>query len=51
MPVSAAWFFARCWGSRFVTIHQGGHLNAGSGLGDWSEGKKLLLELLNEKEN
>ena len=43
--------FARRWGSRFVTIPQGGHLNAGSGLGDWPQGKKLLKELLNQKGN
>ena len=46
VALDRAEFFARCWGSRFVTIPQGGHLNANSGLGEWLEGKKLLKELL-----
>jgi len=46
VTVDRAEFFARSWGSRFVTIPQGGHLNASSGLGEWPAGKKLLKELL-----
>ncbi|MEJ8821999.1 alpha/beta hydrolase [Variovorax humicola] len=37
------------WGARFVDAGQGGHLNGESGLGDWSEGRKLLNELLKDK--
>ena len=46
VTLERAEFFARSWGSRFVTIPQGGHLNASSGLGEWPEGKKLLKGLL-----
>ncbi len=34
--------FGRAWGSRFVDAGARGHLNADSGLGDWSEGHALL---------
>ncbi|MFD7454478.1 RBBP9/YdeN family alpha/beta hydrolase [Kitasatospora sp. NPDC059827] len=37
--------FARAWGSRYVEPGAYGHLNADSGLGDWPEGRKLLMEL------
>jgi uncharacterized protein len=37
--------FARVWGSRFVTIHGAGHINADSGYGPWPEGRRLLDEL------
>ncbi|PSL46185.1 hypothetical protein CLV51_103161 [Chitinophaga niastensis] len=39
-------FFARHWGSRFVNAGDKGHINAGSGLGEWPEGKNLLKELV-----
>ena len=34
------------WGARFIDRGLGGHLNGESGLGDWSEGRMLLDELL-----
>lgn len=39
---------ARAWGSRVVRIGAHGHINAGSGLGDWLQGRQLLRDLLNE---
>ncbi len=36
---------ATAWGSRFVDLGERGHINAESGLGDWPEGRALLLEL------
>ena len=35
------------WGARFVDLGARGHVNADSGLGDWPEGRALLLELMN----
>jgi predicted alpha/beta hydrolase family esterase len=35
------------WGARFVDLGARGHINADSGLGDWPEGRALLLELMN----
>lgn len=35
------------WGSRFIDLGERGHINAGSGLGDWPEGHAWLLELMN----
>jgi len=37
---------AAAWGSRVVRIGPHGHINADSGLGDWSEGYALLKPLL-----
>lgn len=37
---------AQAWGSRLVEVGPAGHLNAASGLGDWSRGRALLEELL-----
>lgn len=37
---------ADAWGSRLVEIGAAGHINAGSGLGDWPQGRALLDELL-----
>jgi predicted alpha/beta hydrolase family esterase len=37
--------FAADWGSQLFVVPQGGHLNADSGLGDWSSGMKLLTAL------
>lgn len=34
--------FASSWGSRFVDIGAGGHINAESGHGEWPEGERLL---------
>lgn len=36
---------ARAWGSRVVHIGKHGHINASSGLGDWTEGFALLQQL------
>lgn len=36
---------ARFWGSRWVNIGRAGHINAASGLGNWSEGHRLLHSL------
>jgi serine hydrolase len=38
--------FAQAWGSRFVDIGPAGHINSGSGLGDWPEGKRMLRQLM-----
>ena len=45
VSVERAKTFARAWGSRFVLIEGGGHLNTDSGYGDWPEGRRLLDEL------
>ena len=37
---------ARSWGSRFVDVGYAGHINAGSGLGDWPDGEVLLEEIV-----
>ncbi|MDM0056425.1 RBBP9/YdeN family alpha/beta hydrolase [Variovorax fucosicus] len=37
---------AGAWGNRLVEIGAAGHINAGSGLGDWVQGQALLSELL-----
>lgn len=37
--------YARVWGSRFVGIGDGGHINAASGHYKWIEGLALLYEL------
>jgi len=37
------------WQSLWEASDAAWHLNAGSGLGDWPQGKKLLKKLLNEK--
>jgi uncharacterized protein len=36
---------AASWGSRLVNIGNAGHINAASGLGEWSEGHRLLQSL------
>ena len=37
---------ARAWGSRFVLLERGGHINADAGFGPWPEGERLLAELI-----
>jgi uncharacterized protein len=49
VTLARAEFFAKSWGSGFVTIAQAGHINARSGLGEWAEGKKLLQDWLREE--
>ena len=39
---------ARDWNSRFAEAGAVGHVDAGSGLGDWALGQRLLGRLLNE---
>jgi predicted alpha/beta hydrolase family esterase len=36
---------ARAWGSRLIDLGRRGHINAGSGLGTWPEGRAWLDEL------
>ncbi len=38
--------FAASWGSRFVNVGAAGHINVGSGYGEWPEGESLLATLL-----
>jgi uncharacterized protein len=38
-------YFAQRWGSERVDIGEAGHINAASGLGDWSFGLELLQKL------
>ena len=42
---------AQSWGARFIDYGERGHINAESGLGDWTEGQALLQGLLNTKTN
>ena len=37
--------FASCWGSKFVSIGNTGHINAASNLKEWPQGQALLKEL------
>jgi predicted alpha/beta hydrolase family esterase len=37
---------AAAWGSRFVVAGALGHINAASGLGDWSQGREMLEAFL-----
>ena len=34
------------WGARFIDYGERGHINAESGLGDWAEGRALLVDWL-----
>lgn len=44
--------FAHAWGADFVDYGHTGHINAESGLGDWSQGRALLHPFMNlKKEN
>lgn len=36
--------FAQAWGSTFVEIGKGGHINGDAGFGEWPEGLKMLQE-------
>lgn len=48
-PYAAMDFARRCassWGSDLIDVGARGHINAQSELGDWSEGKVLLADLL-----
>jgi uncharacterized protein len=37
---------ATSWGARAVKLGPTGHVNAASGLGDWFEGRRMLLDLM-----
>ena len=37
---------ATAWGSRFVDVGAGGHINADSGIGDWPSGYALFQEFM-----
>jgi len=37
--------FANAWGSEFVNVGAKGHINAGSGFGEWNEGLEFLKNL------
>lgn len=43
--VERAQQFAQAWGARFVDCGKAGHINADSGLGDWLDGHRRLLDL------
>lgn len=45
-PVRRAGAYARAWGSEFVRVQNGGHLNVESGHGEWPLGLALLQSLL-----
>jgi predicted alpha/beta hydrolase family esterase len=44
-PVRLAGAYARAWGSEFVRIQDGGHINIESGHGEWPLGEALLQSL------
>jgi predicted alpha/beta hydrolase family esterase len=46
LKLDRAQYFAEGWGSRFVNIGTGGHINADAGFGPWPQGEKLLQELI-----
>ena len=51
-PYSEVEFAQQCaaaWGSRLVNIGNAGHINAASGLGNWSEGHRMLRSLTAER--
>lgn len=43
LTVAEGW--AQSWGSEFVNIGAGGHINVAAGFGPWPEGEKLLRKL------
>jgi predicted alpha/beta hydrolase family esterase len=47
-PVRQAGAYARAWGSEFVRVQDGGHLNVESGHGEWPLGLALLQSLVGE---
>jgi predicted alpha/beta hydrolase family esterase len=46
LTLDRAKYFADGWGSRFVNIGSGGHINADAGFGPWPQGKELLQQLI-----
>jgi predicted alpha/beta hydrolase family esterase len=45
VEIERARAFARAWGAEFVDAGAVGHINAASGLGSWSAGRRLLDQL------
>jgi uncharacterized protein len=45
VPFERARFFADAWGSDFTDVGPKGHINGGSGFGEWPEGLELLKRL------
>lgn len=45
-PVRLAGAYARAWGSEFVRVQDGGHINVASGFGEWPLGLALLQSLV-----
>ncbi|MDF2432891.1 MAG: serine hydrolase, partial [Mucilaginibacter sp.] len=37
--------FADSWGSGFISVGDAGHINVGSGFGDWDRGLEILKQL------
>ncbi|MDD2810603.1 alpha/beta hydrolase [Rhodoferax sp.] len=48
-PVRTAGAYARAWGSEFVRLQKGGHINVEAGFGPWPLGLALLKSLLPEQ--
>jgi len=47
VSMERAKFFAGKWGSKLVEVGALGHINSLSGIGDWSDGYKILQTLIN----
>lgn len=47
VTLQRAQLFADSWGSEFINIGDAGHINVGSGYGDWPQGLELLKQLDN----
>jgi predicted alpha/beta hydrolase family esterase len=47
MGLDSAETLAEDWRSKFVNAGLVGHINCASGFGDWVEGERLLVGLLN----
>ncbi|MEP7075638.1 MAG: alpha/beta hydrolase [Acidobacteriota bacterium] len=45
VPFERAKHFADAWGSELVNVGAKGHINVGSGFGEWAEGLELLKRL------
>ena len=48
-PIRLAGAYARNWGSEFVRVPEGGHINVDSGHGEWPLGVALLQSLVGEE--
>jgi uncharacterized protein len=48
LPIEVASRLARAWGSEFVALGRQGHINIASGHGDWPEGERLLVRLIQQ---